>query len=220
MSARRRRLAAAAGMLVIILTPRFACAQPHRGSIEVSVGFAWTAGYGLGSAPANETRNPSTGSGPLTLFQSESRVSAAPGVDIRAGVYLTSRLFAAAVFEATRPSLHTRLTADFEGASDIDADTSVLSHLLGGDIEFHVTGGPWAFIATGGAGQFRDVPARGDVLTATEIHAGGGVRHALTHGRHPLGVRGDVVASYRSRTLDFDQRHVAPRATLGLSWRF
>lgn len=200
----------------MVLLPAAAYAQ----RFEVSGGFAWTAGYGLGGAAANETRNPSTGSGPLTLFQTDSRMSSAPGVDIRAGVYLTSRLLAAAVFESARPSIHTHVTADFEGASDTDADTPVSSHLLGGEIEYRVTSGAWALAATGGAGQLREVPDRGDVLTAVEAHAGAAVRHALTHGRHPLGIRGDLVASYRSRTLDFDQHHVTPRATVGLTWRF
>jgi len=208
--------------LVVMLAavPECAFAQPHRGAIEVSGGFTWIGGSGLGSAAANETRNPSTGSAPLPLFQTSSRLSGAAGVDIRGGVYLTSRLFAGAVFEAAGPTLHTHINADFEGASATDAQTSVSSHLLAGEIEYRATDGRWALIAIGGAGQLRDVPDRGDVLTATELHAGAGVRHAMTHGRRPVGLRGDLVASYRTRTLDFDQHHVAPRATIALTWRF
>jgi hypothetical protein len=202
--------------IALLLLPTVAHAQ----SFEVSGAFSFTGGYGLGSASANETRNPSTGSGPLTLFQTNSRVSSAAGVDIRAGVYLTSRLVASAVFAAARPSLRTHATADFEGAPDVDAETSVSSHLIAGEIEYRVTRGPWVLIATGGAGQLREVPDRGDVLTSPEVHAGGGVRHALTHGRHPLGVRGDLVASYCSRSVGFGKHHVAPRAGAGLTFRF
>jgi len=200
----------------MVLPPTAAYAQ----RFEVSGGFAWTGGYGLGSAAANETRNPSTGSGPLTLFRTTSRIASAPGVDIRAGMYLTSRLLASAVFQAARPSLHTRATADFEGAADVDAKTVVSSKLIAGEIEYRITGGRWPLFATGGAGQLREVPEHGDLLTATEIHAGGGIRHALTHGRHPFGLRGDLAASYRSRTAGLDQQHVAPRATAGLTFQF
>jgi hypothetical protein len=206
-------------VVAILAKPGVAHAQSRRGSIEVGGGFAWTGGYGLGSAAANETRNPSTGSGPLTLFRTDSRMSSAPGVDVRAGVYLTSRLIARALFQAARPSLHTHATADFEGAPDVDAETSVSSYLIAGEVDYRVTAGRWVVFATGGAGQLREVPDRGDVLTAAEVHAGGGIRHALTHGRHPLDLRGDLVASYRSRTLTFDQHHVAPRATVGLTFR-
>ena len=219
-----RCFAATLGKTVIVsmlLTmPQIASAQPHRVSVELSGGFAWTGGYGLGIVAANETRNPSTGSAPLTLFETDSRVSNAPGFDVRAGVYLTSRLMASAVFQSVFPSLRTRATADFEGAPDVDAETSVVSHFIGGEIDYRLTAGRWPVFATGGAGQMREVPERGDVLTATEVHAGGGVRHALTRGRRPLGLRGDIVASYHSRTLEFDQHHVVPRATVCLSWRF
>jgi hypothetical protein len=207
-------------MLGLLIAPTAAQAQPRRGSIELSGGFAWAGGYDIGSAAANETRNPSTGSGPLTLFQTDSRVSSAPGVEVRAGVYLTSRVVVSAVFEYARPALRAQLSADFEGAPDTEAETPVSSVLIGGEAEYRVTNGRWALFATGGAGQLREVPDRGDVLTAAEIHGGGGVRHALTHGRHPVDVRGDLVASYSSRSVGFDKHHVAPHATAGLTWRF
>jgi hypothetical protein len=210
------RCCAATVGLILAFAPRVAYAQ----RFEVSGGFAWSGGYGLGSAAANETRNPSTGSGPLTLFQTSSRVTSAAGADIRAGVYVTSHLVASAVLQIGSPTLRTHATADFEGASEVDAETSVSSYLIAGEVEYRMTVRRWALFATGGAGQLREVPEQGDVLTAAEIHAGGGIRHLLTHGRHPLGVRGDVVASYRSRTLNFDQRHVTPRATVGLTYRF
>ena len=204
----------------VVLAQVLTAGLAHAQQFEVSGGFAWTGGYGLGSVAGEETRNPSTGSGPLTLFQTSSRVTSAAGGDIRAGVHMTSRLFASAVFQITSPTLRTHATADFEGAADVDAETSVSSHLIAGEVEYRLTASRWALFAAGGAGQLREVPQRGDVFTAAEIHAGAGVRHALTRGRHPLGVRGDLVASYRSRTLSFDRQHVSPRATMGLTYRF
>jgi hypothetical protein len=190
-------------------------------SFEVGGGFTLAGGYDAGSAGANETRNPSTGSTPLTLFQTSSRVLAATGVDVYAGVYVTRRLLVSARFQYSRPTLRTHLSGDFEGAADTDADTTVSSYLFGGVVEYQFAAGRWTPFVSGGAGQLRDVPDGGDVLTAAEIHAGGGVRRALTHGPHPFGVRGEVVATYRSRGAGFDiNHHVVPSASAGLTWRF
>ncbi len=65
----RSRFVAIAGTLVIVVAPRLAWTQ----SFEVGGAFALTGSYGVGSTPAIETRNPSTGTTPLTLFQSDSR---------------------------------------------------------------------------------------------------------------------------------------------------
>jgi hypothetical protein len=201
----------------MVLLPTAAQAQ----SFEFGGGFAFTGGYRAGSAAANETRNPSTGAGPLTLFQTDSRLLSAPGVDVYAGLYVTRRLFVCAQFQYSHATLRTHLSSDLEGASDTDAETDVPSFLYGGAAEYQFTAAAWTPFVSGGAAQVRDVPDGGDVLTAAEIHAGGGVRRALTHGRHPFGVRGEVVASYRSRGAGVDSsHHVLPRASVGLTWRF
>jgi hypothetical protein len=201
----------------MLLLPTAAYAQ----RFEVSGGFAFTGGYGAGSVAATETRNPSTGSTPLTLFQTDSRLLAAPGVNVHAGLYVTRRLFACAQFQYSHATLRTHLSGDFEGAPDIDAEAEVQSYLFGGAVEYQFAAGAWTPFVSGGAAQVRDVPDGGDVLTAAEVHAGGGVRRALTHGRRPFGVRGEVVASYRNRGAGFDSsHHVLPSASVGLTWRF
>jgi hypothetical protein len=203
--------------VALLLLPAVARAQ----SFEIDGGFAFTGGRGAGSVAANETRNPSTGSTPLTLFQTDSRVLGAAGVDVHAGVYLTSRLLVAATFQYSRPTLRTHVSADFEGAADADADTTVSEYLFGGAFEYRLRAATWIPFVSGGAAQLRDVPDGGDVFTAAEIHAGGGVRHLLTSGRHPLGIRGEFVASYRSGGAGFDSKHhVLPSVTAGLTWRF
>ena len=215
-----RRFAAAAATSAIVLSvlpPGVANAQ----SFEIGGGFTITGGYGAGSAAANETRNPSTGSAPLTLFQTDSRLLTAPGVNAHAGVYVTRRLFVCAQFGYSHATLRTHLSGDFEGASDTDAETGMPSFLVGGAVEYQFPAGAWTPFVSGGAAYVRDVPDGGDALTAGEIHAGGGLRRALTHGRHPFGVRGEVVASYRSHGAGFDAgRHVLPSASIGLTWRF
>lgn len=207
--------------VLLALTPAIVSAQPRPGSIDVGAAFAFTGGYDAGSAAANETRNPSLGSTPLPLFQTDSRVLAVPGVDLRAGVYLSPRLLVEATFGYSRPTLRTKVSADFEGAPDVTAGTNVSSFVFGGGVEYRLAERAWTPFVAGGAGQVREVPDGGDVLTSTEVHAGGGVRHALTHGRHPFSLRAEGLASYRSRGGGFDAKHhVLPALTAGLDWRF
>ncbi len=211
----------AAIIVIALLMPGLAFAQPHRGSIEVSGAFAWTGGYAAGMVPATETPNPSSGSTPFTLFQTDSHLLGAIGVDARAGVYLTRCLLVSATFRYSRPTLRTHLSADFEGATDTDAETSASSYLVGGSAEYQFRRRAWIPFVSGGAGQSRQVPDGGDVVTGAEIHAGGGVRRALTHGRHPFGLRGELLVSYRSRSLAFDRTsQVVPSASAGLMWGF
>jgi hypothetical protein len=217
MSARCWAASAGLVLLIVPIAPRPASAQ----SIEVGVAFAFTGGYGAGSAAANETRNPSTGSAPLTLFQTDSHVLSAPGVSVHAGMSVTRRLFVLGDFQYSRPRLRTHLSADFEGAPDTNAYTTVSSYLFGGGVEYRFAAGKWVPFVSGGAGQVREVPKGGDVLTSVDIHAGGGVRRALTHGRHPLGLRGEALATFRSRGVGFDSNHhVVPSVSAGVTWRF
>src|SRR5262249_4058738 len=102
----RRRVAAAAATSAFglsVLGPGVAAAQ----SAEIGGGFTVTGGYGAGSVAANETRNPSTGSAPLALFQTVSRVLSSPGVTVHAGVYVTRRLFVCAQFQYSHATLRT-----------------------------------------------------------------------------------------------------------------
>ncbi len=205
----------------VLLMPVAAWAQPRRGTVEVSGAFAWTGGYAVGSVAATETPNPSSGVTSFALFQTDSHVLGAIGVDARAGYYLTRRLVVSATFQYSRPTLRTHLSSDFEGAGDTDAETNASSYVFGGAAEYQFRAGAWRPFVSGGAGQLRQVPDGGDTLTAAEGHAGGGVRCALTGGRRPLDLRGELVASYRSRSLGFDQKaHVVPHASIGVAWRF
>jgi opacity protein-like surface antigen len=211
-----------AGLVVCLLViPAAAFAQPHRGSIEVGGGIVWTGGYDAGSAAANETRNPSTGSTPLTLFLTSSRMLGAIGVDARAGVYVARRVLVEGTFAFSRPVLRAHLSGDFEGAIETDADTNVSTYIFGAAVTYGFGDGRVVPFASAGAGRIRQVPEGGDVLTGVEAHAAGGVTYALTHGRHPLGIRGEIAVSSRSRSVAFEQKHrVVPGASAGLTWRF
>jgi hypothetical protein len=221
----RRCSGAVAAATVIVLigvaAPRCALAQPQRGSLELAGAFTWTGGYSAGSVAATETPNPSVSSSPFVLFQSDSRLLGAAGLDARAGVYVTTRLLVSATFSYSRPTLRTHLSADVEGAAATDADTNVSSYLFGGSAEYQFRAGRWSPFLSAVVGQVRQVPDGGDVLTGVETRAGGGVRHAMTHGRHPLAIRGEVLAAYRTHSIAFDQKHhVVPIVSAGLTWRF
>jgi hypothetical protein len=207
--------------LIGFAAPRCALAQPHRGSIELGGAFTWTGGYAAGSAAATETPNPSVSSSPFVLFQTDSRLLAAPGLEVRAGVYVTTQLLVGATLSYSRPTLRTHLSADAEGAAATDADTNVSSYQIGGSAEYQFRAGRWRPFLSGVVGQIRQVPDGGDVLTGIETRAGGGVRYAITHGRHPLAIRGEALAAYRTRSIAFDQKnHVLPIVTAGLTCRF
>jgi len=218
-SAGQVRVLAVAGMLAVL--PAVASGQPRRGSIEFAGGVVWTGGYSAGSAPANETRNPSGGSTPLTLFQTDSRVLGAIGLDARAGVYLSRRVLVEGLFELRRPVLRTHLSGDFESAASADADVTIASYLFGASLLYDLRAGRAIPFVSGGAGYVREIPEGGDVLTGTEVHAGGGLTYGLTRGHRPLGARLEVQASERSRSVAFDQkRRILASVAAGLTWRF
>jgi hypothetical protein len=63
---------------------------PRGGNMEISGGVAWAAGNDLGSISAEETRNTGTGTGPFVLFDADSKLKAAAGVQAHIGVYVSS----------------------------------------------------------------------------------------------------------------------------------
>ena len=66
---------------LVCLAAALAVASPAaaQSRFEISGGVTWTGGFDAGGLHAQETRNPSTGTTPLTLFRTSSRVDSAPG---------------------------------------------------------------------------------------------------------------------------------------------
>ena len=62
---------------------------PRKGSVELSGGGVYQGGKDLSNQPATLTRNPSTGSGPLELFQADSSLEPAFGGQFRIGYYFS-----------------------------------------------------------------------------------------------------------------------------------
>ena len=190
-------------------------ATPRRGTFEISAEATWLRGYDAGGANANETSNTTTGGAPLTLFSVSSRVQSGPGATARFGVYLAPRVSVEASFEYSRPILRAHVTNDFEQAPDVDADGTITSYLAGGSLLYHFASGHFVPFLR----QLHEENA--ELLTGTEIHAGGGVKYWLGTGRHRFGIRVDAQASSRSKSVAFEQkRRVVPSIGAGIACLF
>ena len=200
---------------------------PHRGNVEISIGAVWSGGYDLGSASAEETRNPGTGGGPFVLFSASSTADASIGLQGRLGVYLArSASVEGGVFVA-RPGVSTRLTGDTEAAPDLTATENLTRLILDGSVVFHLTGATFGggkgvpFISAG-AGYLRDAHEKNEVIeTGHEFHVGGGLHYWFGEGKHRLGVRGDAGISWRTGGADAaDSTRAVPTAGGSIAYLF
>lgn len=219
-----KQVSIAIGLLVLLpaaaaAQPYIGASAPHKGSIEVSGGVAWTGGYDAGSAKANET---TAGTAPLTLFVLDGKMKSGPGAAVQVGVYLGRRVSAEAAFQYARPILEARLTNDFESAADTDADGTITSYLMGGSLLYHFGSGSLVPFVSGGGGYMRQLNENNaDLLTGTEIHGGGGVKYWMGTGDHRFGLRIEAQVSSRSKAVAFEQkRRVVPTFIAGIAYLF
>jgi hypothetical protein len=181
---------------------------PQGGNFEIGGGGVWLPGYDLGSASAEETRNPGTGTGPFVLFQSDSRTESAPGIQGRFGVYLSRSVSVEAGALLSRPDLSTRLTGDAESAPELTATETLNRFVFDGSVLFHLTGvsfggGRGLPFLSAGAGYLRDLHEKNEVAeTGHEFHFGGGLHYWFGQGKQRAGVRADVGISRRSGGAD------------------
>jgi hypothetical protein len=209
-------------MAMFAQQPYGGAAAPHHGSTEFGAAAVWTAGYDAGNASALETRNTSTGTGPLTLFNVGGTVLSATGIEGRIGYFFTPRLAAEGVVQYTRPILRANLTDDFENAAATEADETVSSYLFGGSLLYHFGSGRFMPFVQGGAAGLRQVHEdSSEMISGLEIHAGGGVKWWFGSGNRRFGLRIDALASSRSKSAGFDeQRRILPTLSGGISYLF
>jgi Outer membrane protein beta-barrel domain len=207
---------------------RFHPDAPHTGAVEVEAAALWTGGYDAGTSPANLTRNPSTGTAPLELFQTSSRLSSSPGGEVRLGVYLTPRFSVEGGVAYSRPNLETKASGDFESAPDATLSVSVAEYLIDASAVYQVAsiggdrGGPFV---SGGGGYLRQLyDGNVNLQTGSEFHGGGGLRYWLSEGRRRIGVRIEGRASVRTHSIDPEQqqkkRRVLPVFSAGVLFVF
>jgi hypothetical protein len=185
---------------------------------EIGASATWTGGYDAGGTDALLTR-PGSGSSPLTLFQTESRVDGAAGLRAQAAWFVTRQLAVEGTLEYSRPSLRTTILNDFEAATGSEAAVGIRAYLFGGAVLYHLGRSRIVPFVCAGAGGLRqlDDEAR-NVTTGTEVHAGGGVKYRLST---RMALRLDVGASARDKSVGFEvKRRVVPIGAAGITYRF
>jgi len=205
--------------LVLVLAS-FAVAPPvfAQSRFEIGGGVTWTGGFDAGGLDALETR-PGAGSTPLTLFATDSRVTAAAGVRAHAAWFLTPRLAIEGAGEYSRPALETTISNDFERATGSVAEIDVASYVFGGSVLLHFGARrlvPFVFV---GAGYLRQLDGDGTgAVTGAEFHGGGGVKYALSS---RVGLRVDGGISSRDTSMAFEvKRRTLPVIGASVAYRF
>jgi hypothetical protein len=185
---------------------------------ELGASATWTGGYDAGGTDALLTR-PTSGSPPIALFTTDSRVNPAAGVSVRAAWFVTRRIAVEGAVEYSRPTLRTAISNDLEAATGSEASLGIRSYLFGGSVRYHFGGSRLAPFASAGAGGLRQLDEDGtSVTTGAEWHAGGGVTYAISR---RLAARLDVSVSSRDESMSFEQkRRVLPVAAAGMAYRF
>ena len=226
---------AAFGLLVICgFVARPASAQiyvphdvPRTGNLELSGGIVWSAGTDLGSVSADETRNTGTGTGPFVLFNTESKISPAVGLQGKFGVYLARSVSVEGGVHIARPDFDTTLSGDAESAPDLTATETLTRYVIDGSVLFHFTdasfgGGRGVPFVLAGGGYLRDAHEKNEVIeTGHEFHVGGGLHYWFGEGKHRLGVRGDVGVSIRSGGADAtDKSRTVPTVAGSIAYLF
>jgi hypothetical protein len=197
--------------------------RPHAGTFEISGGGLWAGGYSFETALANETRNPSTGTEPLTLFQGEPRLDRGAGAEAHLGVYLSRRVSIEGGVQFSRQSLTVRTSGDFESAPDTTATSPTTQYVVDASLLYHFGAGRLVPFASVGGGYLRQVLEDNSIVeTGSQIHGGGGVKYWFGGG-HRFGFRAEARASSRSGGVTLDasaKRRFVPTLTAGVAYLF
>jgi hypothetical protein len=200
---------------------------PHRGNVEISGGVVWSAGYDLGEASAEETRNTGTGTGPFVLFAASSKADAAAGLQGRLGVFLSRSVSIEGGVVAARPQVSARLTGDAESAPDLTATETLTRLIVDGSVLFHLSNASFGAgrgvpFLLGGAGYLRDAHEKNEVIeTGHEYHVGGGLHYWFGEGKHRFGVRAEGGVSWRHGGADSaDTTRTVPTAAGSIAYLF
>lgn len=196
---------------------------PHAGTFEISGGGLWTGSASFATVLANETRNPTTGSQPLTLFQGEPRLDPSAGAEAHLGLYFGRRVSIEGGLQFSRPSLTVRTSSDFEGAPDTTAASPIAQYIVDGSLLYHFGAGRVVPFASMGAGYFRQVLENNSIVeTGDEIHGGAGLKYWFGS-RRRSGIRAEARASGRRGGVSLDgstKRRFVPTVSAGLAYLF
>jgi hypothetical protein len=201
--------------------------QPRRGSVEFSGGLLWAQGYDLGTTTASLTRNPTTGSSPLQLFDSSASQDAASGLVARLAVYLSRSVAIEGGFQYSKPVLGVRVSGDFEGADAATVTETISRYVFDGSVVFHLLPASFARgrgvpFLTGGGGYVRELHEGNELVqTGQQYHVGGGLKFWFGERRRRFGIRGDVGIAVREGASDFSEGwRTVPTAAASLLYLF
>jgi hypothetical protein len=207
----RRALLAVLAAAVVTLSPGAAAAQPvaalRPGHVVIGLGVGWVGADTLGTVRA-ATRASAAGTTappPATLFDTSSRLDAAPAAEATVTVAVTSAWAVELRGTLRRPTLTTTITNDVEAAGTFTATTEVAEYVVDASLLYHPR---WAAIGTrargyllAGGGYLRQLYDRDALVeTGTTAHAGAGARWWLAGGRGrgiEAGLTGDVRWMFR-----------------------
>ena len=200
---------------------------PRGGSWEVSGGVRWAGSTDLGERVAEQTRNPTTGSGSFQLFVADMSLESAPGGDIQLAFYLSPQIALEAGARFAQPRLRVALSGDAEEAEDGTAEETISQYQFDGSLVLHFTGLTFAGgravpFVLGGAGHIRDLH-QGDELveTGSEFHGGGGLKWWFGSGQRRLGFRVEVRATSRAGGFTFgDDRRTVTSGGVAVAYVF
>lgn len=200
---------------------------PRAGSWEAGGGVRWGASTDFGERRAEQTRNPTTGSGPFELFVADSSLESAPGADVHLAFYVTPAVALEAGVRYAQPRLRVRLSGDAEDAEANTAEETLSQYQFDGSLVLHLTnlafaGGRAVPFVLGGAGHIRDLH-QGDELveTGTEFHGGGGLKWWLGSGRRRFGLRLEARATSREGGFSLgDERRTVTSGGVSLAYLF
>ena len=168
------------GIAVLVLINALpAAAQTSEPKLQISIGGLLSGGSPFGSQAATETAN-QAGGGRYTLFQTETDVEAAGGLETRLTWWVTGAVGAEIGASWSTPRMVTRITADTEGAPDLTVPADVAQYVIDGAAivrlqRLALAGGRVVPFVTAGVGYLRQVyEGNGLIETGTAYHAGGG----------------------------------------------
>jgi hypothetical protein len=198
---------------------------PHRGSLEISGGGAWSPGFDTHSGQAELTRSVQTDR--FDLFSFDGQTNGFPALQARIGFYLTSAISIEGGIRYAKPKLEYRLSGDAESAPDETATETLSHYVFDGSVVFHVrnasfSGGRGVPFISAGAGYLRELHEGNELVeTGNEFHVTGGVKYWFGSGKRRFGLRGEAgITSRQDGFDDNDARRTLPLAQGGLAFLF
>jgi hypothetical protein len=192
---------------------------------EIGGGARWLGATNAGGLDAVEAGN---GTGPVTLFKTESSLAGRVGVELRAGVKVAGPLRVETSFAYHDAELAVAVTSDREDAAPLTAIEKLQHFQIEGGALFQPDrwrAGRTRFFASGGGGYLRQLHQERTLAeTGWSSYIGGGLLRPLTE-RPPrvamIGLRLEarIVTLARAAALD-DRVHSAPAAAASLFVRF